>query len=90
MIGRTRAEVDDRLSAIEERYRSYLAPDGVTRAMNEFRNGPLVGTPEQIVEKLRALQELGMTYAITYFGEAATDHSGIDLFASEVIPALQS
>ncbi len=29
-----------------------------------------------------------MTYAITYFAEAAYDTSGIDLFADEVIPAL--
>jgi hypothetical protein len=30
-----------------------------------------------------------MTYAITYFAEAAYDTSGIDLFEDEVIPALQ-
>lgn len=29
-----------------------------------------------------------MTYAITYFAEAAYDRSGIDLFTREVIPAL--
>jgi F420-dependent oxidoreductase-like protein len=87
VIGRTQAEVDDRLAWIEDRYKPYLAPDGVTRAVNNFRNG-LVGTPEQIVDKLRAMQKLGMTYAITYFAEAATDSSGIELFATEVIPAL--
>ena len=31
---------------------------------------------------------LGMTYAITYFAEAAYDTSGIALFAKEVVPAL--
>jgi hypothetical protein len=36
------------------------------------------------------MQQLGMTYAITYFPEAATDHSGVELFAAEVIPALVS
>jgi hypothetical protein len=30
-----------------------------------------------------------MTYAITYFAEAAYDRSGVELFESEVIPALQ-
>jgi hypothetical protein len=29
-----------------------------------------------------------MTYAITYFAEAAYDPTGIQLFAEEVIPAL--
>jgi F420-dependent oxidoreductase-like protein len=88
VIGRNQAEIDDRLAAIENRYRPYLAPDGVTKVMSEFRDAPMVGTPEQIVEKLRAREQLGMTYAITYFGEAATDRSGIELFANEVVPAL--
>ena len=30
-----------------------------------------------------------MTYAITYFAEAAYDRSGIELFESEVVPALR-
>jgi F420-dependent oxidoreductase-like protein len=88
VIGRTAAEVADRFARIEDNYRPYLAPDGLAKAVNNFREGPLVGTPEQIVEKLRAMKELGMSYAITYFPEAATDDSGINLFATEVIPAL--
>ena len=48
-----------------------------------------MGTPEQIVEKLQALEKLGMTYAITYFAEAAYDRSGIELFENEVVPALR-
>jgi hypothetical protein len=30
-----------------------------------------------------------MTYAITYFAEAAYDRSGIELFEREVVPALR-
>jgi hypothetical protein len=48
-----------------------------------------VGTPEQVVETLRELQGAGMTYAITYFAEAAYDTSGIELFETEVVPALR-
>jgi hypothetical protein len=48
-----------------------------------------VGTPEQIVSTLRELQDAGMTYAITYFAEAAYDRSGIELFEREVAPALR-
>jgi F420-dependent oxidoreductase-like protein len=88
VIGRSQAEVDDRLAWIEDRYRPYLAPAGLARALTVFRDSPLVGTPEQIVEKLRELKRLGMTYAITYFAEAASDYSGVQLFATEVIPAL--
>jgi len=88
VIGRDQAEIDDRLGEIESRYRPFLAPDGLAKAMEVYRNSPMVGTPEQIVEKLRVMEQLGMTYAITYFSEAATDRSGIELFAAEVISAL--
>jgi hypothetical protein len=46
------------------------------------------GTPEQIVEKLKRMRELGCEYAILYFPEAAYDRSGIEMFEREVIPAL--
>jgi len=46
------------------------------------------GTPEQVVEKLKRMRELGCEYAILYFPEAAYDRSGIELFEREVIPAL--
>ena len=52
------------------------------------RSGPLVGTPEQIIETLRRLQGDGLAYAITYFAEAAYDNSGIALFEQEVMPEL--
>ncbi|MCU1431128.1 MAG: flavin-dependent oxidoreductase, F420-dependent methylene-tetrahydromethanopterin reductase [Actinotalea sp.] len=88
IIGRDQAEVDARLGWIEDRYRTAV-PAKADETMTNLRNGPLVGTPEQIVEKLTELRGLGMTYAITYFTEAAYDRSGIELFETEVIPALQ-
>jgi F420-dependent oxidoreductase-like protein len=87
VIGATQAEVDERLARIEERYRPFLAPDGLARAVEGYRNGPLVGTPEQVVEKLQLLEGLGMTYAITYFPDAADEDSGVRLFQDEVIGA---
>ena len=88
IIGRDQAEVDARLASIVERYRPLLAPEVLAGAEQMLRNGPLVGTPEQIVERLTALEKAGMTYAIAYFQEAAYDSSGVDLFTSQVIPAL--
>ena len=58
----------------------------MARSMETYRSGPAVGTPEQIVEALADLQDLGMTYAITNFTEAAYDLTGIELFEREVIP----
>jgi F420-dependent oxidoreductase-like protein len=88
VIGSTQAEVDDRLAWVEEHY-ARTVPAKAADVAKEFRTGPLVGTPEQIVEKLRELEGLGMTYAITYFAEAAYDRSGIELFEREVVPALR-
>ncbi|WP_309134550.1 LLM class F420-dependent oxidoreductase [Cellulomonas sp.] len=88
VIGRTESEVADRLAWVREHYAATV-PAKADEVAEQFRTGPLVGTPEQIVEKLRELQGLGMTYAITYFAEAAYDRSGIELFASEVVPHLR-
>jgi F420-dependent oxidoreductase-like protein len=88
VIGRDEAEVEQRLAAVEDRYRPYLAPDGLARAVGDLREGHLVGTPEQIVERLQTLDGLGLGYLIAYFTDAAYDRSGIDLFAKEVVPAL--
>jgi len=88
VIGRDEAEVADRLAWIEDRYRPFLAPEGLAASVNMFRTGPLVGTPEKIVETLTGLKGLGLGYTITYFLDAAADPSGVELFTSEVIPAL--
>jgi F420-dependent oxidoreductase-like protein len=88
VIGATQAEVDDRLAWIEDHYRRTV-PNSAAQVAQDFRSGPLVGTPEQIVERLTQLQGLGMTYAIAYFAEAAYDRSGIELYEREVIPALR-
>jgi F420-dependent oxidoreductase-like protein len=88
IIGRDEAEIEDRLAQIEDRYRPYLAPDGLARSIGDLREGHLVGTPEQIVEKLRTLDGLGLGYLIGYFSEAAYDTSGLELFEKEVIPEL--
>ncbi|AKT52942.1 LLM class F420-dependent oxidoreductase [Arsenicicoccus sp. oral taxon 190] len=86
VVGRDDAEVRERL----DRYRDQMLRAGVPadRAdrMREDQAGqPLVGTPEQINETLDRLERLGMTYAITYFAEAAYDRSGIELFEREVV-----
>ncbi len=88
VIGQTQADVDDKIAWIEEHY-ALTVPERAPQEAENFRKGPLVGTPEQIVEKLRELESLGMTYAITYFIDAAYDRSSIDLFEREVVPAFR-
>ncbi|NCT89647.1 LLM class F420-dependent oxidoreductase [Cellulomonas sp. APG4] len=89
VIGSTQADVDAKLAWIAEHYRGVVSPAKAEETARQFREGPLVGTPEQVVEKLRHLEGLGMTYAITYFVDAAYDRSSIELFEREVIPALK-
>ncbi|HUC59678.1 MAG TPA: LLM class F420-dependent oxidoreductase [Streptosporangiaceae bacterium] len=86
-IGETEKDVADKLAWVRAHYESLVQPDEVERYMGLYSNG-LVGTPEQITEKLSELQALGLTYAIGYFVDAAYDRNSIDLFAAKVIPAL--
>ena len=90
VIGRDEGEVAERLAARRAQLARYVSPEAVDREMGSVAAElPGVGTPEQIVEKLKPVVEAGMTYPILYFAEAATDTSGIELFEREVVPALR-
>jgi alkanesulfonate monooxygenase SsuD/methylene tetrahydromethanopterin reductase-like flavin-dependent oxidoreductase (luciferase family) len=88
IIGETESEVDDRLAWLRAHYAPYLAEDKVERNIQNLRSGPLVGTPEQIVERLTEASDLGMTYAILYLPEIVYDRAGFRLLAEKVIPEL--
>jgi F420-dependent oxidoreductase-like protein len=89
VIGRDEAEVRDRIGWIRDHYTAAGLPEDVVEStVKSFEDGPLVGTPEQVVEALRDLEARGMTYAITYFVEQAYDLSGVELFERQVLPEL--
>jgi len=88
VIGTTEREVADKLAAARARIAPLVPAENAESTLNLLANSPMTGTPEQLVERLRERRDLGMGYAILYFPEAAYDHSGIELFAKEVIPAL--
>ncbi|MFI5615197.1 LLM class F420-dependent oxidoreductase [Amycolatopsis sp. NPDC051903] len=88
VIGETEKDVQDRLGWIRAHYAPHLPADVLESTYGNFEKGLLVGTPEQIVERLKNMESLGMTYAISYFAEAAYDRSGIELYASKVVPEL--
>ncbi len=83
----TERDVEERIDWIKDHYRPFVGEDRVERNAGLFRE--MAGTPEQLIEKLRAWEAAGMSYAIVYFPEVAYDQSGLELFAKEVIPALQ-
>src|SRR4051795_12906369 len=90
VIGETEADVEDRLQFYGELLRKGgVADDKAAAAVEDLRKQPAVGTPEKIVGMLKDMEARGMTYAITYFAEAAYDRSGIELFESTVAPELK-
>ncbi len=78
----------DKLDWIRAHFEPLVSAESLERNMTMLSSGPLVGTPEQITERLAEVRDLGMAYAIGYFADAAYDRGSIDLFASKVIPEL--
>lgn len=89
VIGESEADVAARIARMRERQLA-VADASAVEAMLKTYTAPSApcGTADQVVEKIRAIKELGCQYAIIYFPEAAYDRSGIELFEREVIPAL--
>ncbi|WP_194814871.1 LLM class F420-dependent oxidoreductase [Nocardia sp. XZ_19_385] len=90
ILGSTEAEVEERLSAVQAKLATAIGDDQAKSYVDGmFRTSLAVGTPEQVIENLTALQNLGLGYAIFNFPESAYDTSGIELFEREIAPALR-
>jgi F420-dependent oxidoreductase-like protein len=89
VVGETESEVKDRLGRVRTRM-SALTGDAAADAMLNSMSTPQAGsgTPEQLIESIQTLRDLGCRYVICYFPEAAYDRSGIELFEQSVLPAL--
>lgn len=89
VIGESEDDVAARVERVRERQVAVANKDAVN-AMLSTATAPesASGTPEQVIEKLTRMRDLGCEYAILYFPEAAYDRSGIELFEQKVIPAL--
>ncbi len=89
VVGTSEADVKDRLQRVRDRLVGYV-PEAVADAIFAGGGGPdsATGTPEQVIERMATMRDLGCQYAICYFPEAAYDRSGIELFEREAIPAL--
>jgi alkanesulfonate monooxygenase SsuD/methylene tetrahydromethanopterin reductase-like flavin-dependent oxidoreductase (luciferase family) len=88
VTGESDREVQDRVAWLLDHYRRHLPEENVARYRESYATSPLVGTPEQLVERLRAAEKSGMAYAITYFADDAYDSGSRKLFESAVIPEL--
>lgn len=74
----------DDLAAATERVRATYR-----WSVEELERNAIVGTPEQVAERLQAAVDAGATYLITYFPRIAYDHEPLQIFAEEVAPRLR-
>ncbi|MDJ0952724.1 MAG: LLM class F420-dependent oxidoreductase [Acidimicrobiia bacterium] len=81
----TESAVDDRIEWIKDKYRPYVSEERLDGLERMYRR--MAGTPDQLIEKMQPWADVGMSYAIVYFYEAAYDTTGLELFAREVMPA---
>ncbi len=85
----TWSAVAAKLDAFVARIEPFVGPEATAAQRRMFAGGEgLVGTPEQIVEKLKSREAEGLGYSIHYFPDSAYDRSTVELFEREVIPAL--
>jgi F420-dependent oxidoreductase-like protein len=87
-IGETEKDVADKMAWTRAHYEPLMPAEALEPFLHYWVHG-LVGTPEQIVERLTEAGRIGLDYLITRFLDAAYDRTSIDLFADKVIPALR-
>ncbi|HSZ42154.1 MAG TPA: LLM class F420-dependent oxidoreductase [Trebonia sp.] len=90
IIGETEKDVQDKLAWYRSHLAKYLPADVAENQVNSVADGPLVGTPEQIAERLTEIAGIGVAYSIFYLPEIAYDKSGLALLAEKVLPSLAS
>ncbi len=88
LVAETKTEVQEKVDEYVGRIGSLAGVEKAEAARESLRAGGLVGTPDEVVEQLRPWVEVGMSYAIGYFPDAAYDSTSLDLFAKHVAPEL--
>jgi F420-dependent oxidoreductase-like protein len=89
VIGESEDDVAKRIDRIRARQISRVNEKAVDAMLDTLKSpDAATGTPEQVVEKLQRMRDLGCGYAILNFPEAAYDRSGIEMFEQKVIPEL--
>ena len=89
-LGETEREVAGKVAWLRAHCEPLVPARALEQELAEFESEGLIGTPEQITERLAPTRDFGLGYAICYFADAAYDRSSIDLFAEKVIPELAS
>jgi alkanesulfonate monooxygenase SsuD/methylene tetrahydromethanopterin reductase-like flavin-dependent oxidoreductase (luciferase family) len=87
LIAETHKEVEEKKRWLKSHVSQYVDAGKAERFASMFDETS--GTPDQIVSYLKDWDAAGMTYAIVTIPDAAYDPSGLELYASQVIPALK-
>jgi F420-dependent oxidoreductase-like protein len=87
IIGETETDVEAKLDWLADTFAAYRDTDPA-EYRERYRRSALVGTPDELVERLRRRAEHGLEVAILYFPDAAYDPSSYELFAGDVATAL--
>ena len=86
----TEAEVNEKLDWVRAHYTPFIGEERTEATIQSTYIEPkMAGTPEQLIASIGEWSPHGMDYAIVYFIDAAYDTMGMELFASEVMPALR-
>lgn len=90
IIAETEGEVQRRIDKLEQRVTPYVGAEKAAGMAADYRSEKAlaVGTPQQVIDRLGAMAERGLDYAIHYFPDAAYDLTSTELFEREVMPAL--
>lgn len=83
----TEAEALERLDEVAARIRPVIGDDATTERHLAWARR-WAGPPDKIVEMLKPYEDLGLSYVIVNFHDAAYDTSGLELFGREVIGAI--
>ncbi|PWB97719.1 LLM class F420-dependent oxidoreductase [Homoserinimonas hongtaonis] len=90
LVAENEHELGRMIDAIEARIAPHIGPAEAAKYVAEYRDGTaLVGTPQQVTDRLGAMGDLGLAYAIHYFADVAYDRTSALLFEREVMPALR-
>lgn len=82
----TEAELTEKKDRLAEKWKGLVPEDVYDRWLKSLDE--MAGTPDQLVERIKPYADAGSRYGIVYFPDFAYDQSGVELFAREVMPAL--
>jgi probable F420-dependent oxidoreductase len=90
-FGRDRAEAEARLKRSQHFRRTLHHQPGTdeTAAVEQFRQGNLLGSPEEVIEQLRAFEHAGVSHlGVVMIGDSMDElMADMELFAERVLPA---